>query len=297
MTLTISETISKINKAKSFTEVFTNLSNWLVEYKQYAKQIHPDICSLPGAPEALTKLNSYKDELEKGKDHMDDAGKVHYTISKCSITGDKNVLNQSLYNYNTLLSFKEKMDIDFQRYIPKSSSLTTTDISKLEFNFNLRCVPLCELGTLPQGHVNWLLSRMLEFAAYIYKKGYSHAGINPESVYVEPVNHGINVISYYHMTKLGSKLGTASGKHLYMYPEHVRTDKIATPDIDVELCKRTAIYLLGDKSGIGTSLRKTHNVHFLDFINKRHKNAIDAFLDYRAMLDKHFEKKFLPFII
>lgn len=301
MTLTITDIISKINKSKTFVEVFSDLSNWLAEYKKYAKQIHPDICHEAGAKDALTKLNEYKEELEKGKSHMDDAGTIVYRVNSTGITGNKLILEHSLNHFNTLLSYKEKMDKDFQRYIPVSAKLTSipnqANVAKLDFNLNLRCIPLSALGTLPQGHVNWILSRMLEYIAYINKKGFVHCGINPDSVYVEPINHGINVISYYHMTKIGSKMGTASGKYLYMYPDHVKTKKIATPDIDIELCKRTAIYLLGDKSGIGTSLRKTHSLAFLDFINKRHTDPVEAFIDYRKMLDKNFEKKFLPLIV
>lgn len=287
--------IDTINRAKSPIEVFSNLSNWLSEYKKIVKQIHPDVCHVIGAKEALTKLNSYKDELEKGKNHIDDAGTITYNINKINIIGQQPILEVSLKNYNKLLAFKEKIDIDFQRYIPISAKLENKD--SLTFDIDLRRIPISSLGILPQCHVNWILSRMLEFAAYLYQKGYSHAGINPDSVYIEPVNHGINVISFYHMSELGKKISTASGKYLYMYPDHVKINKITTPDIDVELCKRTAIYLLGDKSGIGTCLRKTHNIPFLDFISKRHNNPVDAFLDYREMLSKNFEKKFIPFII
>ena len=293
MTSTITNIIQKINKSKTFTEVFTDLSNWLAEYKQYAKQIHPDVCHEAGAKDALSKLNVYKDELEKGKTHIDDAGTITYKVCKTTIEGNKPVLEFSLKNFNKLLSYKDKMDLDFQRYIPKSAKLDNTTLA---FEHTLRCIPLSSVGTLPQAHVNWILSRMLEFIAYINKKGFVHAGINPDSVYVEPINHGINVISFYHMTQLNKKLGTASGKYLYMYPDHVKVDKLAKPDIDIELCKRTAIYLLGDKSGIGTCLRKTHSIPFLDFINKRHTDPVDAFMDFRKMLDNHFEKKFIPLI-
>jgi len=300
MPLTISpgDVIVKINKSKYIIEVFEDLSKWNDEYKAYAKLIHPDICKIPGAKDALSKLNSYREELQKGKTHADDAGCVTYKTDKCSIVGDVNILNFSLKHFNKLISYKDKIDLDFQRYLPKSAKITTEDsISTLEFNLPLRCIPISALGTLPQGHVNWIFSRMLEFIAYIYKKGYVHAGINPDSIYVEPVNHGINAMSFYHMTEIGKKLGTASGKYLYMYPDHVRVDKIATPDIDIELCKRTAIYLLGDKSGIGTMLRKTHSLPFLDFIGKRHTDPIQTYIEFRKLLDDNFERKFLPLSI
>jgi len=292
------DTIEKIKNGKSYIETFNDLNNWLAEYKKMAKLIHPDICNLSGAKEALSKLNSYKDELEKGKTHKDDAGMVNYKINQVNITGNKLVLENSLKHYNKLMSLKDKMDLDFQRYIPESAKLQISDAdTNLNLHMKLRALPLSALDVLPQGHVNWILSRMLEFIAYINKKGYVHAGINPDSVYVEPVNHGINVMSFYHMTELNKKLSTASGKWLYMYPDHVKIDKLAKADIDIELCKRTAIYLLGDKSGIGNILRKTHSIPFLDFCQKRHTDPVEAFFEYRELLSKNFEKKFIPLII
>ena len=295
VTLGAKDTIEKLKSGQSYIDAFNDLTNWLAEYKQMAKIIHPDVCHEPGAKDALTKLNQWKEELEKGKIHYDDAGTVTFKILNCSIEGNQPVLQQSLNNFNKLKLFKEKIDIDFQRYIPNKALLTpNNDKSNLDLSLTNRCIPISSIGILPQGHVNWILSRMLEFIGYIHKKSYVHAGINPDSVYVEPKNHGINVISFYHMAEVNKKLSTASGKWIYMYPDHIKTKKIATADIDIELCKRTAVWLLGDKSGIGTCLRKTHNTAFLDFINKKHDDPIEAFFDYRKMLENNFERKFIP---
>lgn len=296
--LSDNDLIAKIRKARTYTEVFYDMSKWHDDYKEIAKRIHPDRCSLEGAQEALSKLNGYRDEINKGKIHTDDAGLVNYKINKISIEGKSEPLNKSHKFLNHLLSYKEDMDKSFQRYIPLNGVIENLkDKSVLNLSLKERCVPLSSLGKLPQGHVNWILSRMIEFVGYLHLKGYVHGGINPESVYIDPVNHGINVISFYHTTTIGDKLTTASGNYFYFYPEHVRSKKIATPDIDLELCKKTAIYLLGEKSGIGTPLRKTHNKAFLDFISKNHSDAIECFRDYRAMLDKNFEKKFVHLVV
>jgi len=294
VTLTVEELIIKIKKARTLTEVFMELSDWSSEYKNIVKRIHPDVCQVNGAEEALIKLNEYRDTLLKGKTHNDDAGEVNYNINKCKITGNKEVLVKSHNFLSKLLSYKEDMDISFQRYIPVGSKL---DGNQLEINLANRCLPLSSLGKLPQGHVNWILSRMLELCGYLHLKGYVHGGVNPDSIYIEPTNHGINAISFYHTTPIGQKLTTASGSYIYFYPENIRKTKIATPELDIELCKKTAIYLLGDKSGIGTNLRKTHNTAFLDFINKKHTDSIECFKDYRLMLGRNFEKKFIHLIV
>ena len=292
--LSDNDLITKIKKARTYTEVFSDLVNWHDEYKEIAKRIHPDKCSLEGAQEALSKVNGYRDELNKGKTHKDDDGEVNYKVDKVTIKGNKETLTKSAKYLNQLLSYKEDMDISFQRYIPNKCLITD---STLELSLKERCIPLSSLGKLPQCHVNWILSRMIEFVGYLHLKGYVHAGINPDSVYIDPVNHGINVISFYHTTPIGQKLTTASGNYLHFYPEHVRTKKIATTDIDIELCKKTAIYLLGEHSGIGTPLRKTHNPAFLDFISKSHSDTIECFKDYRTMINKNFEKKFVHLIV
>jgi hypothetical protein len=69
MTATIGakDTIERLNSGKSYIDAFNDITNWLTEYKQMVKLIHPDICHESGAKEALTKLNQWKEELEKGK--------------------------------------------------------------------------------------------------------------------------------------------------------------------------------------------------------------------------------------
>jgi serine/threonine protein kinase len=261
VTLGAKDTIEKLKSSKSYIDAFTDLSNWLAEYKQMAKLIHPDICHEPGAKEALAKLNQWKEELEKGKTYSDDAGTVTYKPTVCSIQGNELVLKQSLNNYNKLMSFKERMDIDFQRYIPKSGKLI--DNSKLDFNLSNRCIPLSTIGSLPQGHVNWILSRMLEFIGYIHKKGYIHAGINPDSVYVEPINHGINVMSFYHMTEANKKLSTASGKWIYMYPDHIKTKKLGVyvaDDSSGLSVKGSSIINFSERNSICKTLRKPETI-------------------------------------
>jgi serine/threonine protein kinase len=290
MILSDKELIFFINRSSSYVDIFNDGKDWHQQYKDIIKKIHPDKCNLDGSKEAVSKLNKYKDELEKGKTYNDDVATITYKIDSIRIVGDLDSLKKTNNYLNKLLSYKDPMDKSFQRYIPYKS---TIDDDSLYLYLKERCVPITSLGVLPQEHVNWILSRMLEYIAYLHLKGISHCGINPDSVYIDPINHGIYVISFYHSTELNGKMKTASGKYLHFYPEHVKTKKIATPDVDIELCKKTAIYLLGDKSGIGNSLRKTHSNNFLDFIIKPHYDGIECFKQYREMLDKNFNKKFI----
>lgn len=70
--------------------------------------------------------------------------------------------------------------------------------------------------------------------------------------------------------------------------------KKATPDIDLELCKKIALYLLGDRSSAGTKLKKDKEVNqeVLTFLLTKHYNIKDEYVQYREILSKNFEKKF-----
>jgi serine/threonine protein kinase len=198
------------------------------------------------------------------------------------------LLDKSLSNYNILKSLKGDTALHFQKYIPVSASLNG---GKLSFKMDKRAVPLSGLE-LPQEHVNWILSRALEFTAWLHSVGYVHCGITPESVFVIPENHGIQICSFYHMKPIGSRVTTISAKYKNWYPPNLFSSKEATPNVDIELCKKTAICLLGDKSGSGIKLKKTHNEKFMDFVIAQHYDSYDTFSQYRKLLKDNFEKKF-----
>jgi len=163
--------------------------------------------------------------------------------------------------------------------------------TELQFTLAYRAVPLSSLGVVEQKHANWMLSRMFEFASWINQIGYSHAGINPESIYIMPENHGMCCISFYHMTKLDKPLKAISAQYKNFYPPQVFTNKKAESNIDIELSKRTTIYLLGDKSGSGTVLRKTHENEIIDFLQKQGDDTIQNYNEYRDLLRKFFDMK------
>jgi hypothetical protein len=72
--------------------------------------------------------------------------------------------------------------------------------------------------------------------------------------------------------------------------------KIATQDIDLELCKKIALYLLGDRSAAGTKLKRDKDVNqeVLTFFLTKHQNEVEDYTKYREILAKNFEKKFYP---
>jgi serine/threonine protein kinase len=150
---------------------------------------------------------------------------------------------------------------------------------------------------VPEEHARWILSRLLEFSAYMQNAGYVHVGLTIDSFLVNPKTHGVKIISFYHMKPINSKLKTVSAKYRLMYPAAVFAKKLAESKIDIELAKRTACFLLGDTSGIGVKLKKTVSSPLMQFLIQTNNDSVEGFFEYRKMLKANYEVKFYEFSI
>ena len=290
MPLTITDSQEIIDKVLTSAKLedILDVNNFKEEYDKIMKKIHPDICNLSGAVGATAKLNSLKDIFKSGTKYFDDAGEFTSNGYFVEFKGNIDLLKKSLANFNLIKSIKDAGAPNFHKYMPETITL---DNDKLKIKLDARAVPLSDL-TLPQEHVNWILSRMIEFSAWLGQIGYSHSGINPESIFVVPETHGIQVCSFYHVTKLDQKVNTISAKYKNWYPPNLFSTKVASLNVDIELSKKTAIFLLGDKSGSGIKFKKTHNEDFIDFVTQQDYHPKEAYDKYRALLKKNFESKF-----
>jgi len=285
------ELINKLSKSTKPSDIFSG--DWKKQYIMYSKLIHPDYNSNSLAVEAMSKMNNYKDILENGIKYVDEAGefrvfekRIEYVVTNLN----RNLIKKSVDNYNKLMLLSDKASVGFHRYLPESMHL---EQNKLTINLKDRSVPLTG-QKLPQLHVNWIFSRMFEFCVWMRQVNYVHMGLNPTTVFVVPETHGIIIVSFYHMNIIGRKADTISAKYKMWYPTTLFSEKIATPDIDLELSKKIAIYLLGDRSAAGTKLRvdKDVNQSMLNFLLTKHKNTKDEYVQYRELLKKNFESKF-----
>lgn len=267
-----------------------DLSNIKESYNKLVLLIHPDKCGHPKASEATAKLNSLKARFLDGVNYTDDAGAFNTNDYIVRFKGTEAALKLSLDNYNRLKSVKDNISDDLGRHLPQSM---TFEKGELVVKLRERAIPLTGLS-LPQEHVNWILSRLLEFSYYVSRRNYAHIGISPESVFIMPKTHGIQVVSFYHMARIGERVRTVSNIHKPWYPASLFDTKTATAKVDLELSKKTGIYLLGDKSGSGIRLKKTHNEAFINFVITQHHNPAECFTKYREMLKANFETKFFP---
>jgi hypothetical protein len=278
--------ILKLQSSHRPEDIFTR-RNFKKEYLAYIKLLHPDICSEPGASDATSKLNDLREVMESRFLLQDDAGAIRVADEKTLLfQGDKTLLNKSLQQYRRLMAFKDDAALHFQKYLPAS----------MEWQGDALCVrsahtmvPLSGLQ-LPREHVSWVTSRLLEWVSWLHQVGYSHNGINPESVCLVPESHGIVITSFYHLAPLNSKLSTISGAYLPWYAPSVFDQKKAVSGIDLGLLQRTALYLLGDPSGHGVKLKMTEPAPLIDFLIASHTDAVPTYEQYRTMLRTVFGK-------
>lgn len=283
--------IDSILQAQSLLALFKT-TDYKSVYREAVKLLHPDLCYLPAAADALIRLNELRLQYEKGRVITDDAGSIWSKDETVIFRGDSHLLEKSYRNLLQLKHLRGEAASHFQHYLPTHVRLSNT----IEAQFSHRALPLYGLQ-LPQEHVNWILSRLLEVVAWLAEEGFVHGGINPKSVFIVPETHGIILTSFYHMTREGERLRTVSAAYKNWYPASIFTDKRATSLIDIECCKRTAAYLLGDPSGLGIRLQKTHLPPFIDFLLDHHTHPYDCYREYRKLLGQHFESRFIPLVL
>ena len=270
-------------------QVFDNLNNWREEYKNMVKDIHPDICSEAGCNEAIIKLNEFKSQIENGTPFSDGIATGRYFIDNCFYEIDLKLLDINRGNYLRLVNLKDESSKHFQKYLP--SNFDTRYDSKTILHYPQRAIPLSNYLNVEIKHVNWILSRLLEFACWLNQNKFCHAGINPDSIFLVPENHGIICTSFFHMKMLDERLTSITGKYLNFYPSSVTKDKIANSSIDITLCKKTAIYLLGDHSGNGAKLRGIINEEYLDFLQRVDYDPLECYTTFRNLINKYFNTK------
>jgi len=278
--------VDRIVEAKKWSDLFTK-GSYRDEYKDFIKVVHPDVCRLPKANDAVTLLNKFKGEVDLINRSDDDAGSLkvadEYNIS---INGQRDMLNKSFMNYRIFKTQNDASAEHFKKMLPEMISITD---SSLYFKLKDRTFPLTGYS-FSQEHVAWILSRMFEFVGWMHQFGYCHSGINPESVWIVPETHGVIFSTFYHTCEINSRLETLSGRYLSWYPAVVFDQKQAIPYIDLSLIQRTGLYLLGDTSGNGIKLKKSCDERFVDFLITPHFDSFKTYKEYRELLANIFGK-------
>jgi len=278
--------------------------NWEQEFKKLVMKYHPDKWNDPRATDVISKLTGLKQDFIKGWNLTDDNGVYISNGYVHSWIGDEKVrklCTTKRKEFFKKLSFVYEKDAlnHFLKYLcpePATENNTQTKIIT-----DKRFIPLSKVHTLLQSdpnryrHVNWIFSRMVEFCAMTSSIEINHMGINPDSVFIDPKDHSIKVMTFYHSTPFGKKIETISGRWSTFYPADVFAKKISFPGIDITLAKKTAIYLLGDNSGSGVMLRRNKDInpHVLEYLMTPETDGRDAMPNWRKVLKNNFKSEFL----
>lgn len=287
MSTTASRTVDRSNvidiilKAKKFEDI-TQAAPGL-NYKKLMALVHPDLNKDPRASNASAILSNLHKAFSQGLKFVDDSGEYLTNYYFVKYEGMQPVIDQGrrmhgIISRNTTEVMKRYMWYEWA--------------GENEIKFETRSLPISGL-VLDQVHVNWIVGRMIEFCMLLHTHtDHAHLGFTPEQVFIVPETHGIGVTGFYHTTKLGSRMQTISGKYRNWYPPSTLNEKIATQYTDLQMVKRIGAYLLGDVSGVGTKLIRTHNKDFVNFLLSTHTDSKECFKQFRAMIDKNFESKF-----
>lgn len=278
--------INQILSAGRAENIFS-ISSFKNEYARLIKLLHPDVCHLPRAGEAVARLNQFRDEMYRYWHGEDDAGTfVRSEENEVTFQGDPHLLLRSYKNYRQLMSLNDDTANHFKKYLPQHMNYLE---GELIITSEYPMLPLTHL-VLPHQHTDWILSRIFEFISWLHQIGYCHLGINPESIFIVPQTHGIICTSFYHLTSLNNKPESLSGRYLSWYPSVVFDQKKAIQYIDLSLAQHTALYLLGDKSGNGIVLKKNMNPQLIDFLITPHYDSYQTYQEFRQLLVQLFGK-------
>ena len=270
------------------------------DYKILVKILHPDVNSDVDAIAAFTHLNDLKNSFIKGYDFFDDAGQYSSNYLEHRWMGDRALLRISKLNYDKIVhlaknNFDDKSFCHFMQYIPSNFGF---EDDVLVYRSKNKCIPLSKVMRLiPESekceHVNWIFSRLIEFVTMLESLGVTHAGINPDSIFILPDTHGIKVTSFYHVCT--GKIKTISSKYKNYYPTQLFDTKNVGSYIDICLAKKTAICCLGDISGSGVRLRMDSNINqnVLNYLLTADSDAFLSMRRWRETLDNNYVKRFV----
>lgn len=271
------------------------------DYKVLAKHLHPDVSSDKRAIDTFTHLNRLKTDFERGYVFNDESGEYRSNYLHHKWNGDKNLLAASKANYDKLLqvakrNFDAKSFGHFMQYMPSNLEF---EGETLVYRSQRKCVPLNKIITrladnnARNKHINWIYSRMIEFVSMLETTGITHAGLNPDSIFVVPETHAIKVVTFYHAG--AGTISTINGKYKNYYPAQLFNDKKGGAYVDISLIKKTAICGLGDVSGSGAKLRADANINrnVLAYLMTPEADAFQSMKTWRNILDTNFIKEFI----
>lgn len=293
------------------------------QYKELARIYHPDIYKGNGAKDIMAKINKlHKEAMDLLNNGAWEASNEVLFVSRegerskltykkkfrfelgteyvarshlfyCLDGKHKKFFDNATYQSREIFSVKidKKIDGEFSKHIPpiEKSFVSKDGTYCIGFKKPIDVVPLRLLlnyynGSIPDVHVAWMISRLLNLACLFQYKGIAHNGLTIENLYVNPFSHSIYPYGgWWYAQTLGRKL-LGVPKFVYdVMPPKEKGEKISSTRTDIETIKGTASILLGKNDA---------PQEFLDFLNSGSSdNAIEEFQKWSTALDKAYGKR------
>lgn len=273
----MTDLIDKILKS-SYSELFKNNTDEIARiYREYVKQVHPDVCKDPRADEAFKRLTELKQEaldaISCGAWFEKDT--VYYSLT----TGQKlrirhlyhHVLDiceyfvcrtrvlyvfdeaykKYFYNYKRIFdswphSVDDKVKDLFEIVLPQEIKYYTTtnnkyiiSIKKPEDIYPLRAVvENYWKNKVPPKHLAWITSRLMHINTAINYMNYVVNGIDLDACFVNCKNHTISLYGgWWFATKVNTPMIGTTKAIFNIMPAKVKADKKSSTLTDIESVK------------------------------------------------------------
>jgi hypothetical protein len=292
-------------------------------FKNLVKAYHPDVSKLPHT--VMEKINLLYDDFNKNGWKLgdrvtikDSSGLKELAISYLShksfelgemyISGNSVacVINSKYRKYydNAIemigsISYRDsKVENEIKKYMPNIfCKFETSDgdlcigIRKTGDVFQLSDVLSFYKNKVPDRHVAWIISRLLNMCCYFYNSGIVHNGLSIDNCFISPQYHSIMVLGGWWYARRNNDPMIGTTKQVYsVVPIDIKTSKRSSIVTDIESTKLIARQLLGGNPTVADAPKP-----FVDFIKSGSEdNAYNEFAEWSKVLtDSYGTRKFV----
>lgn len=325
--MTVNEIIEKIQKAETCGDIFEkDASRIKQQFRDFAKCIHPDVCSDVRAKETFIKLNKL---YETALDHIftgswEETGVLQLT-PKIMMAGIKNISTFELgaryvsdtkiayifdsgkeayfSNYTTKLTqtarFKDsKIRNMYQDKIPTIKTITDMSygrkaivVGKTPDDYPMDLFLKTYGNKLTGRDIAWMISRMCDLLCFLYiNSSMVLNGFTKENLLICPKTHKISIFGGWWYASLNGTSMIGTNKTVYNCMSSLtRTNKIATPQTDIESMRHICSEMVHEKTDIPKSI--------LNWINSGSSDdPLQTYHDWNEALDKAYgQRRFVKF--
>lgn len=316
------KTANEILGAQKCGDIFSRGDEQSViqEYRQMAKEYHPDVCPLTNAHEIVSKLNALYEsalmlikcgewEVSNFFEIKDMTGRRYSTkylkaypfelgtayIADLSITylferTHSNFFNSALEQIKAIHYANSDMEKEMSRYMPHIRyAFETSDgrycliLQKTADVFSLSDILSFYSGTVPDRHAAWIISRLCNLCCFFDYMGIAHNGLTLENCFISPQYHTLLPLGGWWYAKPQGERLLGIPRSIYdIMPIKAKSDKISSISTDLEASR-----------AIGRKLVNSVNAPqaMLEFLNSGSSKAAADFSRWNKTLDTAYGKR------